>query len=156
MRDVVIKKALVTPDSDNGVEVLTNMTPSIHNETDTKFQGWDFTVTSIAKDGTQSDHVAGTIRLDTRPKGQKPKEISNLPRLASGKSWNQAFRDVGFDYGATSQDMDHIRSDGINYAATYKAVVKNERYYGWRIAISNPPGRNRRMHTARCYFRLCW
>ena len=55
-----------------------------------------------------------------------PIETPKFPQRASGKSWNQALRDVGFDYGPTFQDMQDIRFDGKTYAATCKTAIKNK------------------------------
>lgn len=49
-----------------------------------------------------------------------------MPQRATGKSWNQRLREVGFDYGATFQDMADVRADGKNYAAACKTVIKSE------------------------------
>lgn len=44
----------------------------------------------------------------------------------SGKAWNKRLRSVGFDYGATFQDMSDVRSDGKTYAAISKTVLKQQ------------------------------
>ena len=126
MRDISIKTALVTPDDDNGIEVILSMRPSIYSETDTKVKWWDFAVISISEDGQQKDHIAGNISINARSQGQKTRQVPNLPQRASGKSWNQGLREVGFDYGATFQDMDNIRSDGSIYAAACDTAVRTE------------------------------
>ncbi|KAI4130694.1 MAG: hypothetical protein LQ338_001595 [Usnochroma carphineum] len=126
LRDVSIKNALVTPDNDAGIEVLFNMRPSVHNETDTQTEWWDFNVSSISEEGTRKDHMAGSISINSRKRGVAPKGTPKFPQRASGKSWNQALRDVGFDYGPTFQDMEDIRFDGKTYAATCKTAIKNK------------------------------
>ena len=126
LRDISIKAALVTPDDDTGIEVIFSMRPSIHSETDTETKWWEFSASSISVDGQRKDHIAGSINVNTRDRGQKPREILSLPQRASGKSWNQRLREVGFDYGPTFQDMDNVRSDGINYAAACDTAVRTE------------------------------
>ena len=126
LRDVSIKAALVTPDTDDGIEVLFSMRPSVFSETEAKVTWWDFNVSSIDESGHVKDHMTGTISINTRPRGQAPRKVPNLPQRASGKSWNQALREVGFDYGEGFQDMQDIRSDGKNFVAASKTVVKQE------------------------------
>ena len=126
LRDISIKAALVTPDNDNGIEVIYNMRPSIHSETGSQSAWWDFNVSSISEDGHKNDHIAGSISINARERGPRTKKVPNLPQRASGKSWNQKLREVGFDYGATFQDMADVRSDGRTYAAACKTTIKSE------------------------------
>lgn len=126
LRDVSIKNALVTPDDDSGIEVLFNMRPSVHNETDSQTAWWEFNVSSISEEGIRKDHMAGSISINSRKRGVAPKKAPEFSQRASGRSWNQALRDVGFDYGPTFQDMQDIRFDGKTYAATCKTAIKNQ------------------------------
>ncbi|KAI4127602.1 MAG: hypothetical protein LQ341_006775, partial [Variospora aurantia] len=48
------------------------------------------------------------------------------PQRATGKSWNQGLRDVGFHYATTFQDMQDICHDSKTYAAARKIAVKNQ------------------------------
>ena len=70
--------------------------------------------------------MTGTISINTRQRGQTPKKVPNMPQRATGKAWNQALREVGFDYGEGFQDMQDIRSDGKNFVASSKTVIKQE------------------------------
>lgn len=124
LRDVSIKKALVTPDNDDGIEVMFNIRPSVHSDLDSEIVWWDFSVSSIGEDNVKKDHMAGTVSINTRPRGKKPRSVPRFPQRATGKAWNQALREVGFDYGPTFQDMDDIRFDGKHYEATSSTNVK--------------------------------
>lgn len=124
LRDVSIKKALVTPDDDDGIEVLLNIRPSVYGESDTKTTWWDFSVSSIDREGVKKEHMAGSISINTRPRGKAPRKAPQFPQRASGKAWNQALREVGFDYGPTFQDMDDIRFDGKHYEASCTTNIK--------------------------------
>ncbi|KAI0452683.1 polyketide synthase dehydratase-domain-containing protein [Xylaria acuta] len=83
LRDVSIKKALVTPNDDNGVEVLFNIRPSIYGD-----------VSSVDNSDIKKDHMTGNISINTLPRGSTPREVPQFPQLASGKAWNQALRDA--------------------------------------------------------------
>ncbi|KAI1381386.1 putative polyketide synthase [Hypoxylon crocopeplum] len=124
LRDVSIKKALVTPDDDDGIEVLFSIRPSVYGESDAKTTWWDFSVSSIDNENTKKEHMAGSISINTHPRGKTPRKAPQFPQRASGKAWNQALRDVGFDYGTTFQDMDDIRFDGKNYEASCTTSIK--------------------------------
>lgn len=121
LRDVSIKKALVTPDDDDGIEVLFNLRPAI--------QGgdvwWDFSVSSVDALQVQKQHMAGCISINTTPRASKTvRSIPAFPQRATGKAWNQALRRVGFAYGPTFQDMQDIRFDGKTYAASSRSAIK--------------------------------
>ena len=123
LRDVSIKKALVTPDNDDGVEVMLNMRPSATDGT----KWWDFGVSSVDGEGVQKEHMTGSISIRTGPGGadkRQPKTVPEFPQRATGKAWNQALRGVGFDYGPTFQDMDDIRFDGKLYETTCRTNIK--------------------------------
>ena len=124
LRDVSIKKALVTPDDDIGIEVIFNMRPAVHNEDKAKEVWWDFNVSSIDQDGVLKDHMAGSISINIRTSRPKPRESVYLNQKASGKEWNQALRGVGFDYGPTFADMAEINFNGVDYICTCKTKIK--------------------------------
>jgi acyl transferase domain-containing protein/NADPH:quinone reductase-like Zn-dependent oxidoreductase len=127
LRDVSIKKALVTPDNDDGVEVLLNMRPSVFEGAAPVTTWWDFSVSSIDGEGVQKEHMTGSISINTRSStDRKPRAVPEFPQRASGKAWNQALRNVGFDYGETFQDMDDIRFDGKRYEASCRTNIKQE------------------------------
>lgn len=99
LHDVSINKALVIPDDDDGIEVMLVMQFSIHSESTDGKKWWDFHVSFIDSTSTQKDHMTGSISANTRSNRPAIKAAPNLPQRASGKAWNQALREVGFDYG---------------------------------------------------------
>ena len=126
LRDVSIKAALVTPDDDDGIETIFVMQPSVYSEGGVQSTWWDFNVSSISSDGHCRDHVTGTIAINARDRSQKQRPIPNLPHRASGASWNQALRNVGFDYGATFRDMTNVQSDGKSFVAAAETTLKQD------------------------------
>ncbi|CAN8101888.1 unnamed protein product [Discula destructiva] len=119
IRDVGIQTALVTPDDDDGIEVLFNMRPSVHGD-----HLWDWRVSSIDVTSVKKDHMQGKIGINTRPRGKRPREVPAFLQRASGKAWNAALREVGFDYGKKFQDMDNVRFDGKKYHASCSTNIK--------------------------------
>nr|ALP31864.1 polyketide synthase 36 [Diaporthe helianthi] len=123
LRDVTIEKALVTPDNDDGVEVMLNM----RRATLDGAKWWDFGVSSVDTEGVQREHMTGSISIRTGSADKpKPRAVPDFPQRATGKAWNQALRQVGFDYGQTFQDMDEIRFDGKHYEASCRTNVKQQ------------------------------
>ena len=118
LRDVSIKKALVTPDNDDGIEVMLNLRPSLHGQ-----EWWDFSVSSVDVEQVQKEHMAGSISINTSPRGKTPRKVPTFPQRATGKAWNQALREVGFDYGPTFQDMDDIRFDGKRFETSCRTAI---------------------------------
>ncbi|GKT75184.1 LOW QUALITY PROTEIN: polyketide synthase [Colletotrichum tofieldiae] len=130
LRDVSIKKALVTPDDDNGIEVMLNMRPAMSNpgEAADAYHSWfDFNVSSIDQEGVAKDHMTGSIAINARESRPEASPApDHLTRKASGKEWNQALRAVGFDYGPTFADMTDIGFNGKDYICTCKTAAKAE------------------------------
>lgn len=119
LRDVSIKKALVTPDDDDGIEVLLNMRPSV------RAGWWDFRVSSVGAGNISKEHMEGSISINKNPRDTKTaRSVPDFPQRASRRAWNQALREVGFDYGPTFQDMDDIRFDGQRYESSCKTALK--------------------------------
>lgn len=121
LRDVSIKKALVTPDNDDGIEVLTNLRLSVFGS-----GWWDFSVSSVDTENTKKEHMAGSISINTStPRGaRKPRKAPEFTQRTSGKAWNQALREVGFDYGPTFSDMEDIRFNGKDFEASCATTIK--------------------------------
>nr|ART35027.1 polyketide synthase [Fusarium verticillioides] len=122
-RDVSIQQALVTPDDDDGIETLFNIRPS-RLSTDETMRWWDFNTSSVSTEGHVKNHMTGRIRINTIKRRALAKTIPNLPQRASGKLWNQALKNVGFNYGPTFQDMDNIKFDGTSYCAQATTNIK--------------------------------
>ncbi|KAK3377518.1 acyl transferase domain-containing protein [Podospora didyma] len=126
LRDISIQKALVVPhgdDSDTGIEVLINVRQSVYES-----EWWDFSVSSNDGEGIKKEHMVGSVSTSTTPNKHRSKvrDMPVFPQRASGKEWNQAFREVGFDYGTTFQDIDDIRFDGKRYQAVCTTNIKQE------------------------------
>ncbi|KAH7012592.1 uncharacterized protein B0I36DRAFT_399271 [Microdochium trichocladiopsis] len=135
LRDVKIHTALAVPEAEDGVEVRLSLWPAA-GRTDNGF--FEFSVSSTSHDvsvasnhrGIVLQHVTGRIRLVTRTGSndrsfrKSPRRIPDFPQRASGRAWNKALREVGFDYGPTFQDMNDIRFDGQQHAASCTTSIK--------------------------------
>ncbi|KAF1841194.1 polyketide synthase [Cucurbitaria berberidis CBS 394.84] len=137
-RDIAIQQALVTPDDDNGIEVLLNMRPSCLGMDEGDKQWWEFNVSSVSSEGHRKNHMAGSISININSRTAVAKKMPNLPQRASGRLWNHALKQVGFNYGPTFQDMDNITFDGSTYCAHASTNVKTAVMKGESRHILHP------------------
>ena len=124
LRDVTIKKALVIPDDDTGIELLFSMRRANNLEDEEQCPWWSFNVCSINQDGLTNDHMSGSIAINARAERPAPRPSLHLPQRASGREWNRALRSVGFDYGPTFADMTDIEFNGVDFICQSKTQVK--------------------------------
>ncbi|KAK8115727.1 polyketide synthase [Apiospora sp. TS-2023a] len=122
-RDVKISTALAIPESDDGIETQLRLTRVDQD-------WWRFSVQSLSE-GQWTVHCEGSVTANLR--GQEalreethPVEESKLTRLASGKSWYDAFHRVGFEYTNSFQPLDDIRTDGTSQKAAATVRVGTE------------------------------
>ncbi|KAI1823680.1 putative polyketide synthase [Xylaria intraflava] len=123
LRDIKMDKALVIPDSDDGVEVHTRL-HQVPN-------GWyAFSVESVDKDGQWAFHASGKIRQQTTDASvRQPSKQHNSTQLhqqVSAKRWYKSLDRVGFQYGSNFQTMDHVRSNGKDRVASGKVRIQTE------------------------------
>ncbi|KAI0128332.1 putative polyketide synthase [Xylariales sp. AK1849] len=121
-RDINIEKALIVPDTDDGVEVHTRLE---------KMPGdwYTFTVESVDND-IWTQHSSGKIqkrRNDELSLGlSSPYKASQLHHQVSGKRWYRSFHRVGFNYGPNLQTMTHVRANGKDRVASAGIKVQTE------------------------------
>ncbi|KAF1934915.1 reducing type I polyketide synthase [Clathrospora elynae] len=124
LRDVAIKKALVTPDDDTGIEVILTMRRTNYQDGEDGHTWWNFNVSSINPNGELNNHMGGTIAVNARTERTAPRSAVHLSQRASGREWNRALRSVGFDYGPTFADMTDIMFNGTDYLCRCKTQIK--------------------------------
>ncbi|KAH9894722.1 ketoacyl-synt-domain-containing protein [Xylariomycetidae sp. FL2044] len=123
LRDVVIDKALAVPENDDGVEIVVTlrMSTSLTAATDPTTWWHGFSIESLAPGtGEWILHCTGNISAAQGPATPSPSLVdrSTLSKRASGKTWYEAFRRVGFNYGPTFQQLQHAQTDrGLHQAA---------------------------------------
>lgn len=108
-RDIDIQKALLIPDTDDGIEVHTRL------ETSAAGIWFKFTVGSV-DNGLWTIHSTGKIRKhaeDASSQGpSSPYTASQLHHQVPAKRWYRSFHRVGFKYGPNFQTMTHVRANG--------------------------------------------
>lgn len=111
LANVDIRKALIIPESDDGIEVHTRL--QAHDS-----GGWyTFTVESISAGGVWTQHSAGQIRAKQATHDgadpECPYQPSQLHQRVPPKRWYRSLHRVGFRYGTSFQAMTRsVRADG--------------------------------------------
>lgn len=128
-RDVAIKVALVVPETDDGIEVLVQLTAlQPGNETG---QWYSFAVRSFSSD-QWNVHCEGKVAANYNPRpstaehSQHPVHVSELTRRVPGPRWYEAFRRVGFEYGPSFQPLNAIRTNPNLHHAAAQVDIKQE------------------------------
>ncbi|KAK8104667.1 lovastatin nonaketide synthase [Apiospora kogelbergensis] len=110
LADIDIRKALIVPESDDGIEVHTRL--EAHEADD----WYTFAVESISASGAWTRHSSGKIRA--QPAREKaylecPYQPSQLHQRVSPKRCYRSLNRVGFRYGASFQTMTQsVRANG--------------------------------------------
>lgn len=126
LRDVDIKTALVVPDNDDGVEIITRLQEPKNTDSEDSWQ--TFSVESLAANGEWTVHCDGRISASHKPsvrmsRQEVPVDESILTQRVSGKRWYDAFERVGFNYGKTFQQLQQVRTDRSVFHATADMTV---------------------------------
>ncbi|ORY68265.1 putative polyketide synthase [Pseudomassariella vexata] len=122
-RDIDISKALVVPDTDNGVEVLFRLE---------KLPGgtwYSFNVESV-ENGLWTLHSSGKIQKQITDASQSPSacphKLNQLHQQVSGKRWYRSLHRVGFRYGPNFQTMTSVKANGKDRMAAARVQVQVE------------------------------
>lgn len=111
LANIDIRKALMVPESDDGIEVHTRLEKHISDD------WYTFTVESVAEDtDVWTLHSTGKIqRKQTRAKqqGDYPYRPIQLHQKVAPKRWYRSLNRVGFRYGSSFQTMtQQVRTNG--------------------------------------------
>lgn len=113
-RNVELKEALVIPPTDAGIEIQVRLTTSSSSKTGQI--SYSFAVESVSNNDTWTIHCTGTCTAQTvglePPSKKYPVNFDDLTQRHSGKTWNEAFQRVGFEYGRQFGALDRIRTHG--------------------------------------------
>lgn len=130
-RDVAFQVALAVPDTDDGVEILVQLTELQKPSTNEASPWYAFAVRSISQEGQWTVHCEGKVSTNYRDEGQTqqqqhPVDTSKLTRRVTGNTWYDAFKRVGFEYGPSFQPLNQIRTDTkYHHAGAQAEIVPN-------------------------------
>jgi len=125
LRDVDMTKALVIPETNDGVEIQLRLQQV--SETPERTGYYAFAVESML-DGEWTSHCTGTIAantnaLKTEQDYSSPVKLSKLTQSVPGKRWYDAFSRIGFDYSRSFQQLQHVRTDRRYHEAAAEVSV---------------------------------
>nr|POE93173.1 highly reducing polyketide synthase curs1 [Quercus suber] len=123
-QDISIEKALVVPETDEGIEVHTRL----ERHQAGGAAGWyTFTVETVEGD-SWTQHSTGKIQMRSKdvpnPKAECPYQASQLHQQVSGKRWYRSFHRVGFRYGSNFQTVTSVRANGKDRVASAGVKVQ--------------------------------
>ncbi|KAI1635007.1 ketoacyl-synt-domain-containing protein [Biscogniauxia mediterranea] len=112
LRNVAIDRALTLPDNDDGVEIITTLQQGTSSNVGDTSGEYSFSVESLS-DGEWVLHCTGSVSVAHQPNEypRSPVDASALGQRATGKTWYEAFRRVGFHYGPSFQQLRHAQTD---------------------------------------------
>ena len=126
LRDVAIKKSLMIPEDDYGMEVLTSM--ELVDVATAQSPAWaTFSISSVGRETDEwTEHSTGRVKVeiegadeDFGPHGMAP----HAPRDIDARAWYKKLLDVGLGYGPSFQPLSNIRSDPASNLAVASVAL---------------------------------
>ena len=125
LRDVAIKKSLMIPEDDYGVEVLTSM--ELVDAATAKSPAWTtFSISSVGRKTNEwTEHSTGLVKVEVvdedvdveQDVGRLDKVAPSALRGVDARAWYKKFLDVGLGYGPAFQPLSNIRIDSASNLA---------------------------------------
>lgn len=124
MRNVSIKKTLIVPEDDYGVEIVLSM--ELEDGATAKSPGWaDFSIASVVRDANQwTEHCSGQIKVEVSPFTQAALIDSTMDgRYVDAQAWYKRFADMGLQFGPSFQGYSDIRADPAKNITSAKLAL---------------------------------
>ncbi|KAL8832579.1 MAG: hypothetical protein Q9170_004823 [Blastenia crenularia] len=125
LRDIDIKTALVTPETDEGIEIQLSLQQIILASEGVDW--YTFSVESVL-DGQWTSHCEGKIAADvttakTEQDYKSPVQKAKLTQRVPGKRWYDAFSRVGFEYTRSFQQLRSVRTNSKYHDAAAEVQI---------------------------------
>jgi acyl transferase domain-containing protein/NADPH:quinone reductase-like Zn-dependent oxidoreductase/acyl carrier protein len=124
MRNVSIKKTLVVPEDNHGVEIVLSM--ELEDGATAKSPGWaHFSIASVVRDTNQwTEHCSGLIKVEVSPFAQgTPIDTTMDGRVVDAQAWYKRFADMGLQFGPSFQGYSEIRADPAKNITSAKMAL---------------------------------
>lgn len=125
LRNVSIKKTLVVPEDDYGVELILSM--EFDDGATAKQPGWaSFSISSVVRDSQQwTEHCSGFAKVEVSHSYEAPRiETGDMDgRLVDAEDWYARFADMGLQFGPSFQGYSDIRADPHKNVASAKLAL---------------------------------
>lgn len=126
LRNVSIKKTLIVPEDDYGVELILSM--EFEDGATAKQPGWaTFSIASVVRDSQQwTEHCSGSVKVEVSQTHQAvPINTQDMDgRLVDAEDWYNRFADMGLQFGPSFQGYSDIRADPYKNIASAKLAMK--------------------------------
>lgn len=126
LRNFSIKKTLVVPEDDYGVEIVLSM--ELEDSATAKSPGWaTFSIASVVRDSQQwTEHCAGSIKIEVSSSHQAARiDTADMDgRLVAAEAWYARFADMGLQFGPSFQGYSDILADPYKNIVSAKLALK--------------------------------
>ncbi|KEY70889.1 hypothetical protein S7711_00732 [Stachybotrys chartarum IBT 7711] len=124
LRNVSIKKTLVVPEDDQGIEIVLSM--ELEDGATAKNPGWArFSIASVVRDSDQwTEHCSGRSKVEVAAFDQAAPINTNMDgRAVDAQAWYKRFADMGLQFGPSFQGYSDIFADPIRNVASAKLAL---------------------------------
>ncbi|KAL8791268.1 MAG: hypothetical protein Q9213_000225 [Squamulea squamosa] len=124
LRNVSIKKTLVVPEDDHGIEIVLSM--ELEDGTTGKSPGWaTFSISSVVPDSEQwTEHCSGSAKVEVAAFEEVSPIDTNMDgRAVNAETWYKRFAEMGLQFGPSFQGYSDIRADPIKNVASAKLAL---------------------------------
>lgn len=125
LRNFSIKKTLVVPEDDYGVEIILSM--ELEDGATAKSPGWaTFSIASVVRDTQQwTEHCSGSIRVEVSHFHTTARiDTESMDgRLVDAEAWYARFADMGLQFGPSFQGYSDIHADPYKNIASAKLAL---------------------------------
>ncbi|PYI09473.1 hypothetical protein BO78DRAFT_415749 [Aspergillus sclerotiicarbonarius CBS 121057] len=122
LRNVSIKKTLVVPEDDTGVEIVLSM--ELDDGATATSPGWaSFSIASVVHDSEQwTEHCSGLVRIEVSAfDAPAPIDMTTMDgRAVDAQTWYTHFAEMGLHFGPSFQGYSDIRADPFHNVASAK------------------------------------
>lgn len=124
LRNVSIKKTLVVPEDDHGIEIVLSM--ELEDDATAKSPGWaSFSIASVVRDSDQwTEHCSGLVKVEVSAFEQAAPIGTDMDgRPVDAQTWYTRFADMGLQFGPSFQGYSDIRADLTKDVASAKLAL---------------------------------
>ena len=125
LRNVSIKKTLVVPEDDHGIEIVLSM--ELEDGATATSPVWaSFSISSVVRDTEQwTEHCAGLAKVEVAAFEQiSPIDTTMDGRIVDAETWYKRFAEMGLQFGPSFQGYSDIRADPSKNVASAKLALK--------------------------------
>jgi acyl transferase domain-containing protein/NADPH:quinone reductase-like Zn-dependent oxidoreductase len=118
LRNISIKTAMRIPKDDMGLEIVLNMSASVHSSC-----WYQFNIASVYGT-TWTEHASGLISMPSSHERSLPDLASHMdPRFVEASDWYRKFSQAGLGYGPSFQGLSDVLSDPSKNIASAKVCL---------------------------------